>query len=144
MRRRARMLPTAGECIAMIRDVALRCVVFHTVKRGFELSVALASQRAYDPRRGAITRYEVPPKRLCKEEHRLPRNLRDRGFGRVPTGDGIHAMGTRRWVRVPVPGCSRRRGEGKSGADAGADYHHPPAHLRAAGMEDKRLSLIHI
>ena len=44
MRRRAQTLPTAAERFAMIRDVAIFCVAFHTMKRGFELSVAVASQ----------------------------------------------------------------------------------------------------
>ena len=44
MRRCAQTLPTAAERIAMIRDVAIFCVAFHTTKRGFELSVAVASQ----------------------------------------------------------------------------------------------------
>ena len=44
MRRCAQTLPTAAERIAMIRDVAIFCVAFHTMKRGFELSVAVASQ----------------------------------------------------------------------------------------------------
>ena len=44
MRRRAQALRTAAERIAMIRDVAIFCVAFHTTKRGFELSVAVASQ----------------------------------------------------------------------------------------------------
>ena len=42
MRRRVRTLPTAAERIAMIRDVAI-IVAFHTMKRGFERSVAVAS-----------------------------------------------------------------------------------------------------
>ena len=44
MRRRAQTLPTAAERIAMIREVVIFCVAFHTMKRGFELSVAVASQ----------------------------------------------------------------------------------------------------
>ena len=44
MRRRVQTLPTAAERIAMIQDVAKFCVAFHTMKRGFELSVAVASQ----------------------------------------------------------------------------------------------------
>ena len=44
MRRRAQTLRTAAERIAMTRDVAIFCVAFHTMKRGFELSVAVASQ----------------------------------------------------------------------------------------------------
>ena len=44
MPRRARTLPTAAEHIAMIRDVAIFCVAFHTMTRGFELSVAVGSQ----------------------------------------------------------------------------------------------------
>ena len=44
MRRRAQALRTAAERIAMIRDVAIFCVAFHTMKSGFELSVAVASQ----------------------------------------------------------------------------------------------------
>ena len=42
MRRRARILQAAAERTAMIRDVVI-CVAFHTTKRGFELSVAVAS-----------------------------------------------------------------------------------------------------
>ncbi|CAM9716960.1 unnamed protein product, partial [Laminaria digitata] len=44
MRRRARMLPTAAGIIAIIRDVAMFCVALHAMKRGFEPSVAIASQ----------------------------------------------------------------------------------------------------
>ena len=44
MRRRAQTLPTAVERIAMIRHVAIFCVAFHTMKRGFQLSVAVAAQ----------------------------------------------------------------------------------------------------
>ena len=44
MLRRVPTLPTAAERFAMVRDVAIFCVAFHTMKRGFELSVALASQ----------------------------------------------------------------------------------------------------
>ena len=44
MRRRARALPTAAKPTEMIRDVAIFCVAFHRMKRGFELSVAVASQ----------------------------------------------------------------------------------------------------
>ena len=44
MYRRVPTHPTAAERIAMVRDVASFCVAFHTMKRGFELSVALASQ----------------------------------------------------------------------------------------------------
>ena len=44
MRRRGQTLPTAAERIAMIRDVAIFCLAFHPMKRGFELSVAVASQ----------------------------------------------------------------------------------------------------
>ena len=44
MRRRAQTLPTSAERIAMIRDVGIFCVAFHTMKRTFELSVAVASQ----------------------------------------------------------------------------------------------------
>lgn len=43
-RRRAKLLPTAAERIAMNQDVAIVCVAFHTITRGFELSVAVASQ----------------------------------------------------------------------------------------------------
>ena len=44
VRRRARMMPEAAKRIVMIRDVAIFCAVFHTMKRDFELSVAAASQ----------------------------------------------------------------------------------------------------
>ncbi|CAN0075198.1 unnamed protein product, partial [Laminaria digitata] len=44
MRRRGQTLATAAERIAMIRDVAIFCLAFHTMKRGFELSVAVVSQ----------------------------------------------------------------------------------------------------
>ncbi|CAN0189078.1 unnamed protein product, partial [Laminaria digitata] len=44
MRRRGQTLPTAAERIAMIRDVAIFCLAFHSMKRGFELSAAVASQ----------------------------------------------------------------------------------------------------
>ena len=42
MRRHARMLPTAAERIAMIRDVVIFCVTFHTMESCFKLSVAVA------------------------------------------------------------------------------------------------------
>ena len=38
------MMPEAAKRIVMIRDVAIFCAVFHTMKRDFELSVAAASQ----------------------------------------------------------------------------------------------------
>ena len=44
MRRSAQTLPTAAERIAIIRDVAIFSLAFHTMKRGFELSVAAATQ----------------------------------------------------------------------------------------------------
>ena len=44
MRRRGATLPTLAERFAMVRDVAISCVAFHTMKRGFELSVAVAAQ----------------------------------------------------------------------------------------------------
>ena len=44
MCRRARTLPTVAERIAMIRDMVIFCVAFHTMKCGFELPVAVASQ----------------------------------------------------------------------------------------------------
>lgn len=44
-RRSAWMLPTPVERSTMVRIVAIFCVVFHhTKKRGFELSIAVASQ----------------------------------------------------------------------------------------------------
>ena len=42
--RSARMLPTAAERIAIIQNAATFCVVFHTMKRGYELSLTVASQ----------------------------------------------------------------------------------------------------
>ena len=66
------------------------------------------------------------PSGCGKEERSLSRNLRGRGRGRLPTGGGIHAMDPRRGVRVPVHKRSRRRGEGRTGVDAGADDHQPP------------------
>ena len=44
MRRRVAILPTAAERFAMVPDVAIVCAAFHTMKRGFELSVAVAAQ----------------------------------------------------------------------------------------------------
>lgn len=44
MRRRLPTLPTAAERMTMSRDIAIFCLAFHTMKRGFELSVAVASQ----------------------------------------------------------------------------------------------------
>lgn len=44
MRRRVRILPTAAERIGMVRDGAIFCAAIHTMQRGFELSVAAASQ----------------------------------------------------------------------------------------------------
>ena len=38
------MLLTAAELIPVFWDVASFCVIFHAMKRGFELSVAVASQ----------------------------------------------------------------------------------------------------
>ena len=51
-------------------------------------------------------------------------------------------MDTRRGVRVPVPERSRRRGEGGTRVDAGADDHQPPD-TPAGGytMEDKRYAM---
>ena len=43
MRRRVATLPTATERFAMLRDVAIFCVAFHTMKRGFKLPVAVAA-----------------------------------------------------------------------------------------------------
>ena len=71
MRRHARMLPTAAERIAMIRDVVIFCVTFHTMESCFKLSVAVAL-KVLQPTgdEGIISifysgrRYEVPPKRL--------------------------------------------------------------------------------
>ena len=42
MCRRARLLPTAVERIAMLLEVAIFYVEFHTMKRGSELSAAVA------------------------------------------------------------------------------------------------------
>ena len=42
--RRVSTLPMAAARFAMVRDVAIFCVAFHTMKRGFELSVAVAAQ----------------------------------------------------------------------------------------------------
>lgn len=36
--------PTAAECFAMALDVAIVCVTFHTMKRGFNLSGAVVTQ----------------------------------------------------------------------------------------------------
>ena len=44
MRRRVATLPTAAERFAMVRAVAIFCVAFHSMKRGFELPVAVAAQ----------------------------------------------------------------------------------------------------
>ena len=44
MRTSAPVLPTVGERLARMRDVALFIVAFHTMQRGFDLSCALASQ----------------------------------------------------------------------------------------------------
>ena len=133
MRRRPRMLPTAAERIAMIRDVVIFCVAFHTMVHGLELSVAVASQvLQMTGGEGFIStsywgrRYELVPSGCGKEEPRLPRNLRGRSRGRAPTGGEIHAIVTRRGVIALVPERSRRRGEGGTGVDAGADNHRPP------------------
>lgn len=42
-------LPTAAEHFAMERDVAIVCVAFHTMKREFELWVAVAAQVSQIP-----------------------------------------------------------------------------------------------
>ena len=44
IRRRVPTVPTAAQRFVMVRDVMIFCVAFNTMKRGFELSVALASQ----------------------------------------------------------------------------------------------------
>ena len=89
------------------RDVASFCVVFHTIKRGFELSVAVASQVLHmTGGKGLQHGAKFLPSGFGQEELRLPRNLRGSGRGRVPIGDGMRAMGTRRGVRVPAPGRS--------------------------------------
>lgn len=38
------MLTTAAAPMTMSRDIAIFCLAFHTMKRGFELSVAVAAQ----------------------------------------------------------------------------------------------------
>ena len=70
MSRCAPALLTAAGRIAMIRDVAIFCVAFCTMKRGFELSVVVASQvLQMAGGEGLIfnfcleRRCEVPPKR---------------------------------------------------------------------------------
>ena len=40
-----------------------------------------------------------------KDKNRLPRILRGRSRGKVPTGGGNHAMVTCRRARIPVPEC---------------------------------------
>ena len=44
MRRRRAQLRSAAERFTVTRDIAIFCVAFHTMKRGSELSVALAAQ----------------------------------------------------------------------------------------------------
>ncbi|CAM9728164.1 unnamed protein product [Pylaiella littoralis] len=44
MRRRLPTLTTAAARMAMTRDVAVFCLAFHTMKRGFDLSVAVAAK----------------------------------------------------------------------------------------------------
>ena len=118
------------------RDHFLFCVVFHAMKRVFlAAGGGGVTGVAYDRRRGPTRDgAEFLPSGFAKKEHRLPPNLRGRGRGRVPTGDGIRAIDTRRGVRVP--GSSRMRREGKHGVDAGADDNHLPTNLRVAGMEE--------
>ena len=48
------------------------------------------------------------------------------GQDRVPTGSGVHAVGTRGGLRVPFPERPRKRRQGEPGADAGADDLEPP------------------
>ena len=51
------------------------------------------------------------------------------------------AMSTRRAVSVPVPGRSRRRGEGSLALTPAQMTINLPTHLRAAGMEVKRYTM---
>ena len=109
MRRRAQTLPTAAERIVTIRDAAIFCVAFHTMKRGVRAvgsggvpGVADVGRRGFhfqfSVREDAA---ELLPSGRGKEP-KLPRNLRGRSHGGVPTGSGIHAMATRQGVRILV------------------------------------------
>ena len=85
------------------------CVGFHTMKGGLELSVAVASQALWMAGGEGFAfnflfgKTKLLPSGGGKEESRLPRNLRGRSRGRVPTGGGIHEMGTRGGVPASVP-----------------------------------------
>ena len=96
IRRRAQTLPTAAQRIALIRDVAIFCVAFHTMKRGVRAvgsggvpGVADVGRRGFhfqfSVREDAA---ELLPSGRGKEEPRLPRDLRGRSHGGVPKGGG--------------------------------------------------------
>lgn len=114
------MLKTAAERIAVIQ---IFCVAFHTVKYGFELSVAAAPQMLqmaggedFLSISCSVRHFNVPPKQNviyhldCRES--------SRGRDRVPGGGGIVAMVTRKEVRIYVSARSRRREKGGTSVDA--------------------------
>ena len=84
------------------------------MKRGFELSVAVAAQVLqmsggegfiFNPLLGK-TMHETIRIFLSgsgEKKHRLSRNLRCGHYDRVPTGCSLHAMGCRGVFRFPVP-----------------------------------------
>ena len=116
MRRRAQTLRTAAERIAMTRDVAIFCVAFHTMKRGFELSVAVASQVLQMSGGESFIFNFLFGKTLRNSSHAVvvKKNLDCReicavSHGGVPTGGGIRAVVTRQGARIIVPKRFRRR-----------------------------------
>ena len=141
VRRRVATLPTAAERSAMVRDVVIFGVAFHTMKRGFELSVAVAAKNETDIRRRKIhfqfTLWEESTGILSsgsgEEEHRLLRNLRGGRYDRVRTGRSVHAVGPSKGLRFSVPERSRKRREREASVDTSADDRQPPGSPACSG-----------
>lgn len=98
------MLRTPTERVAMIWDATKLCVAFHTMKHGFELLVAAASQ-VLQPMGGEGLIFNIMFRKTLRSSSTavVIRNILDHCEIRAVISDQIYATGTRRRSRASVP-----------------------------------------
>ncbi|CAN0175671.1 unnamed protein product, partial [Scytosiphon promiscuus] len=139
-------LPTAAKRFAMVLDVEILCVTFHTMKRGFELSVAVVTQMLQMTGGEGVSFYFLFGKTLRKASQAVVVNVNEDCRDICSVAAMIkyrHAAASMQWELVAglgflFPSVSESGDRGNVAYTPVQMILDPQTHLRVAEMEDMR------